>query len=71
MAILDNVSLPTVNLFHFLGTYKKALDKKWNQYKTYRRTMKELSLLSDRELDDIGLSRYSLRATTRERCFKH
>ena len=70
MAVLDNVSIPNVNLFNFLGTYKKALDKKWNQYKMYRRTMKELSVLSDRELDDIGLSRYNIRTLTHKTCFK-
>ena len=70
MAVLDNVSIPNVNLFNFLGTYKKALDKKWDQYKMYRKTMKELAVLSDRELDDIGLSRYNIRSTIRETCFK-
>ncbi len=70
MAVLDNVSIPNVNLFNFLGTYKKALDKKWNQYKIYKKTMKELSFISDRELEDIGLNRYNIRSLTRETCFK-
>ncbi len=70
MAVLDNVSLPRVNLFNFLGAYKKALDKKWKQYKIYRRTVKELEFLSDRELNDIGLNRYDIRSVTRATCFK-
>jgi len=69
MAILDNVSLPTVNLYHILGTYKKALETKWKQYKIYRRTIKELSVLSNRELEDIGISRYELESITRKTCF--
>lgn len=70
MAVLDNVSTPHVNLVNYLGAYKKALDKKWNQYKMYRRTIKELEFLSDKELDDIGINRYNIRSYTRENCFK-
>lgn len=69
MAVLDNVSLPAVNLYHILGTYKKALERKWQQYKMYKRTMKELAILSDRELEDIGINRCDLESVTRKTCF--
>lgn len=69
MAVLDNVSLPTVNLYHILGTYKKALERKWQQYKMYKRTMKELAVLSDRELEDIGINRCDLESVTRKSCY--
>ena len=32
------------------------------RYKTYRRTLEELEMLSDRELADLGISRSMLRA---------
>ena len=38
----------------------KALHDRWNRRNLYRRTLSELSALSDRELDDIGLNRSSL-----------
>ncbi|MYJ86896.1 MAG: DUF1127 domain-containing protein [Rhodobacteraceae bacterium] len=69
MAVLDNVSLPSVNLYHILGTYKKALERKWQQHKMYKRTMKELSFLSDRELEDIGINRCDLESITRKTCY--
>ena len=31
----------------------------------YRETVRELSLLSDRELSDVGLSRFEIRAVAR------
>ena len=69
MAVLDNVSMPKVNLYHILGTYKKALEKKWQQYKLYKRTKKELAALSNRDLEDIGINRYDLESITRKACF--
>ena len=38
----------------------KALRDRWIRRSLYRRTLNELSALSDRELDDIGLNRSSL-----------
>lgn len=68
MAVLDNVSLPAVNLYHILGTYKKAQERKWQQYKLYKRTKKELGVLSDRDLKDIGINRCDLESITRKAC---
>ena len=39
-----------------------GLSHRLAQYKTYRRTLDELSGLSDRELSDLGVSRHSLRS---------
>ena len=42
------------------------LQRRWDVYKTYRRTVEELELLSDRELNDVGISRYDIRAIARQ-----
>lgn len=35
----------------------KGLKKRWNQHKVYRQTISELSALTDRELNDMGIHR--------------
>jgi uncharacterized protein YjiS (DUF1127 family) len=35
----------------------------------YRETVRELSLLSDRELDDLGISRFQIDSTARQNAF--
>ena len=37
----------------------------YRAWRRYRQTYGELSRLTDRELDDLGLSRYDLRAVSR------
>ncbi len=42
------------------------LRKRFEQYKTYRRSVSELSELSDRALADLGLSRRMIKSVSRE-----
>jgi len=35
-------------------------------YMRYRETVRELSLLSDRELDDLGISRFQIESIARQ-----
>ena len=35
-------------------------------YRRYRETLRELSHLSDRELNDLGISRYEIKAIARQ-----
>jgi uncharacterized protein YjiS (DUF1127 family) len=48
-----------------LDELMSRLQRRWDVYKIYRRTVEELQLLSDRELDDIGISRFDIRAIAR------
>jgi uncharacterized protein YjiS (DUF1127 family) len=38
---------------------------KIREYLRYRETVRELSQLSDRELDDLGISRYQIQSVAR------
>ncbi len=38
---------------------------KWNEWRSYRRTVDELSQLSTRELNDLGISRADIRRVAR------
>lgn len=42
-----------------------ALLARLNAYVRYRQTVRELSKLSDRELDDLGISRWEIGAVAR------
>ena len=40
----------------------KSIIKKYKNYKLYSRTVNELSVLSDKELKDIGMSRSEIKS---------
>jgi uncharacterized protein YjiS (DUF1127 family) len=42
---------------------------KFRSYMRYRETVRELSLLSDRELDDLGISRFQIESIARQNAF--
>jgi uncharacterized protein YjiS (DUF1127 family) len=49
-----------------LGALVASLEHRWATYQTYRHTCEELEMLSDRELNDIGISRWDIRRIARE-----
>ena len=49
-----------------LGSLVASLEHRWATYQTYRATVEELQMLSDRELNDIGISRWDIRRIARE-----
>lgn len=48
------------------GALMARLEHRWATYQTYRATLDELRTLSDRELDDIGISRWDIQRIARE-----
>ncbi|MGC1494247.1 MAG: DUF1127 domain-containing protein [Sulfitobacter sp.] len=62
MAYVNTTSAPTVSFFARIGTAFDALATRYKQHRTYRETFNELSALSNRELNDLGLSRANLRS---------
>ena len=49
-----------------LSALVAGLAQRWAAYQTYRRTVAELEMLTDRELNDIGLGRWDIRRVARE-----
>lgn len=49
-----------------LGALVASLEHRWASFQTYRHTCEELQMLSDRELNDIGISRWDIRRIARE-----
>lgn len=42
-----------------------AISDRWKQRVEYDRTLNELRLLTDRELEDIGISRFDIRSVAK------
>lgn len=43
-----------------------GLFEKYGRYKAYKRTVEELGMMSNRELADIGISRWDIKRVARE-----
>ena len=43
-----------------LSNVTASLTQRWSQFRTYHRTLNELSMLSDHELADIGVHRANI-----------
>ena len=52
------------------GSWLSRIRKSFADYRLYRRTMEELESLSDRELNDLGLSRIALRDVARQAVYE-
>lgn len=60
---------PAFNLRQFLSTILKSAAEDWRQHRMFDRTKRELEALSDRELDDIGISRWMISDIARETAY--
>lgn len=63
MAHISLQSTSSIGIVERTGALVQRLRKAWNDHATYRRTVNELSALSDRELADLGLHRSNIRQT--------
>jgi len=43
-----------------LGTFRTSIGERFARYRVYRQTMTELDSLNDRELADLGISRFDI-----------
>ncbi len=65
-----NVALKPDNIFHqisdFVNSIFRMLKTEWQSHQVYTRTLHELSRLTDRELDDIGVQRFDIQTLAKE-----
>lgn len=66
MAYVNTTSAQTPSFFARIGTTLDALATRYKRYRMYRQTLNGLSELSNRELNDLGLSRANLRSVAWE-----
>lgn len=66
MAYVSGTRTNTLSLGTRLGEIRTAFAEAFAAWRLYRTTLKQLRELSDRELEDLGLSRTSLPRIARE-----
>lgn len=49
--------------------HANSFAQRFQRYRTYRTTLNELQSLSERELTDLGLSRYDVRTVARNAAY--
>ncbi|MBV0914068.1 DUF1127 domain-containing protein [Anianabacter salinae] len=69
MASVTEIFAPSHPVGARFNGMKSELRARWESYKVYRRTVSELAALSDRELNDLGLHRSSIRGIAYEAAY--
>ena len=59
------------DITHRIAAAYKSATTRFASYRVYRKTIAELSVLSTRELDDLGLSRSMIKRTAFEAAYGH
>ena len=68
MSLLSSMYAPAHD-YGRLAPLRGTLRARYEAWRVYRKTRTELSALSDRELDDLGLSRSSIPAVSHEAAY--
>jgi uncharacterized protein YjiS (DUF1127 family) len=69
MAAIDHISHPKSSLFCAPVAMAEAAWERYTQYRIYRKTLAELSMLTRRELSDLGLNRSMLKNVALEAAY--
>lgn len=66
MAYQTQTGLAGPSILDRVANVRNLLADKWIAYQTYRSTFNELSSLTDRDLNDLGISRADIGRISRE-----
>ncbi|AZV77503.1 DUF1127 domain-containing protein [Parasedimentitalea marina] len=69
MAAIDHISRSKLSLFCAPVALAEAAWDRFTQYRLYRKTLVELSMLTRRELADLGLNRSMLKNVAHEAAY--
>ena len=69
MAYANTHTSPRFDLVARVRAVAADAAEAWARYRTYRETLDQLQELTDRELDDLGLSRWSLKDVARQSAY--
>lgn len=69
MAHTSDVRFFGTSVFSNFADLRGAIANRVDQHRTYSNTLRELESLTNRELNDLGLSRHSLKAIAREAAY--
>ena len=63
------IAVEVVSLPRYVRWIREDLTQRLDRYRLYRKTLAELSTLSDREMNDLGIDRFSLRDIARQAAY--
>ncbi|WP_343079077.1 DUF1127 domain-containing protein [Ostreiculturibacter nitratireducens] len=69
MAYVNSAAPAAAGVRYQIQNLLEALSVRRRQYAVYRTTRAELEAMTDRDLSDIGLSRYDIEAVAREAAY--
>lgn len=69
MAYSTSIRGTDIGLIERIGGFFKALRESHRRYRVYRQTVSELSGLTDRELNDLGLHRATISSIALEAAY--
>ncbi len=69
MAYATEIHASHGDITHRIAATLKSVGTRFANYRVYRKTVSELSALSSRELDDLGLSRSMIKRTSLEAAY--
>jgi len=69
MAYASGIHSGEAGLSGRIGDFVNDLRDRWRRYKLYRETLRELNLLSDRDLVDLGIHRSQVQAIAIEAAY--
>lgn len=70
MAYVSDNRVAGTNLFARIAGLREDLAARYARYSVYRNTVNELSTLSGRELNDLGISRANIESIAYEAAYK-
>jgi uncharacterized protein YjiS (DUF1127 family) len=71
MAFATEIHALNGDITHRIAAAFKSVAARYASYRVYRNTVSELSVLSSRELDDLGLSRSMIKRVALEAAYGH
>lgn len=69
MAHMTETNTAARPLFHRIAELGNFIATRFARYQTYRTTLAELSMLTDRDLDDLGIRRADVHAIAAEAAY--
>jgi uncharacterized protein YjiS (DUF1127 family) len=60
MAYTTDIRTTSTGVFGRINEFRRGFAERAGRYATYRQTMSELNVLTDRELADLGISRLQI-----------
>ncbi|MEO8529735.1 MAG: DUF1127 domain-containing protein [Deltaproteobacteria bacterium] len=69
MAYTTHINSASTGVFGRFAEFRRSLVERSARYATYRKTMNELSNLSDRDLNDLGIHRSQIATLAKSAAF--